>query len=243
MGSKVKPYKDSELNKKTQVAQMFDAISDKYDFLNHFLSFGIDIGWRKKVVKILGRKNPTSILDIATGTGDLAIMMAQKLNAKKIVGLDLSQGMLNVGIEKVAAKNLNHLIEMTQGDSENLPFKNDSFEAITVAFGVRNFENLDKGLQEIYRVLKPQGTLVILEFSQPQGLIIKPLYGFYSHFILPLLGKLISNDKAAYTYLPESVAAFPYGKAFNAILKKTRFNTIDNKPVSFGIATIYSASK
>ena len=243
MGTKVKPYKDSKLSKKAQVAQMFDAISEKYDFLNHFLSFGIDVGWRKKVVKIIGRQNPSTILDIATGTGDLAIMMAQKIHVKKIVGLDLSQGMLDVGIEKVAAKNLNNCITMMQGDSEDLPFDNNSFDAITVAFGVRNFENLNKGLGEILRVLKPQGTLAILEFSQPQSFIMKPLYGFYSRFILPLFGKLISKDKSAYTYLPESVAAFPFGDAFNTILKNTGFNTIRNKPVSFGIATIYAASK
>jgi len=243
MGTKVKPYKDSDLSKKAQVAQMFDAISEKYDFLNHFLSFGIDVGWRKKVVKIIGNQKPDSILDIATGTGDLAVMMAQKLQPSKIIGLDLSQGMLNVGIEKVIRKNLTKTIKMVQGDSENLSFNDNSFDAVTVAFGVRNFENLDKGLSEIFRVLKPNGTLVILEFSQPEGFIIKPLYGFYSKFILPLFGKLISKDKSAYTYLPESVAAFPYGDAFKDILKNLGFTTIRNNPVSFGIATIYVASK
>ncbi len=243
MGTKVKPYKDSDLSKKAQVAQMFDAISEKYDFLNHFLSFGIDVGWRKKVVKIIGYQKPDSILDIATGTGDLAIMMAQKLQPSKIVGLDLSQGMLNVGIEKVIRKNLTKTIKMVQGDSENLSFNDNSFDAITVAFGVRNFENLDKGLSEIFRVLKPNGTLAILEFSQPEGFVMKPLYAFYSKFILPLFGKLISKDKSAYTYLPESVAAFPYGDAFKDILKNLGFTTIQNTPVSFGIATIYVASK
>jgi len=242
MGTKVKPYKNSELSKKEQIAKMFDNISGKYDFLNHFLSMGIDVGWRKKVVKIIAKQNPESILDIATGTGDLAIMMAD-LNAKKIIGLDLSEGMLAVGKEKINAKKLDNLISMIQGDSENLPFSDNHFDAITVAFGVRNFENLDKGLAEILRVLKPKGKLVVLEFSKPEGFIMKSLYGFYSNYILPFLGKLISKDKSAYTYLPESVAAFPYGKAFNKILKKIGFKAIENQPVSFGIATIYAASK
>jgi len=242
MDTIVKPYKDSNLSKKAQVAQMFDNISKKYDFLNHFLSLGIDVGWRKKVVKIIGKQNPDSILDIATGTGDLAIMLAD-LNVSEIVGLDLSEGMLAVGREKVKAKNLSKVIAMVQGDSENLPFDDNRFDAITVSFGVRNFENLTKGLSEILRVLKPQGKLVILEFSKPESFIMKYLYGFYSSVILPFLGKLISKDRSAYTYLPESVAAFPYGKAFNQILKNVGFNAIENQPVSFGIATIYSASK
>jgi len=242
MNTIVKPYKDSDLSKKAQVAQMFDNISKKYDFLNHFLSMGIDVGWRKKVVKIIGKQNPDCILDIATGTGDLAIMLAD-LNVSEIVGLDLSEGMLAVGTEKVKAKHLSKVIAMIQGDSENLPFEDNRFDAITVSFGVRNFENLTKGLSEILRVLKPQGKLVILEFSKPESFIMKHLYGFYSSVILPFLGKLISKDRSAYTYLPESVAAFPYGKAFNQILKNVGFNAIENQPVSFGIATIYSASK
>ncbi|NDK18847.1 MAG: bifunctional demethylmenaquinone methyltransferase/2-methoxy-6-polyprenyl-1,4-benzoquinol methylase UbiE [Zetaproteobacteria bacterium] len=242
MNTIVKPYKDSDLSKKAQVAQMFDNISKKYDFLNHFLSMGIDVGWRKKVVKIIGKQNPDCILDIATGTGDLAIMLAD-LNVSEIVGLDLSEGMLAVGTEKVKAKHLSKVIAMIQGDSENLPFEDNRFDAVTVSFGVRNFENLTKGLSEILRVLKPQGKLVILEFSKPESFIMKHLYGFYSSVILPFLGKLISKDRSAYTYLPESVAAFPYGKAFNQILKNVGFNAIENQPVSFGIATIYSASK
>lgn len=242
MGTKVKPYKDSDLSKKAQVAQMFDNISEKYDFLNHFLSMGIDVGWRKKVVKIIGKQHPNSILDIATGTGDLAIMLSN-LNVSEIVGLDLSEGMLAVGKEKVKAKNLSKIITMIQGDSENLPFTDNRFDAITVAFGVRNFENLEKGLSEILRVLKPQGKLVILEFSKPESFAMKHLYGFYSTVILPVLGRIISKDRSAYTYLPESVAAFPYGKAFNNILKNIGFTAIENQTVSFGIATIYSASK
>ena len=242
MDTIVKPYKDSDLSKKAQVAQMFDNISKKYDFLNHFLSMGIDVGWRKKVVKIIGKQNPDCILDIATGTGDLAIMLAD-LKVSEIVGLDLSAGMLAEGTEKVKAKHLSKVIAMIQGDSENLPFEDNRFDAITVSFGVRNFENLTKGLSEILRVLKPQGKLVILEFSKPESFIMKHLYGFYSSVILPFLGKLISKDRSAYTYLPESVAAFPYGKAFNQILKNVGFNAIENQPVSFGIATIYSASK
>jgi len=242
MGIKVKPYKNSDLSKKVQVTQMFDNISEKYDFLNHFLSMGIDVGWRKKVVKIIAKQNPNSILDIATGTGDLAIMMSL-LKPHKIIGLDISEGMLAVGKEKITAKNLNNIVSMVQGDSEDLPFNDNHFDAITVAFGVRNFENLNKGLSEILRVLKPQGKLVILEFSKPQSFVMKHLYGFYSSAILPFFGRLISKDKVAYTYLPESVDAFPYGQAFNDILKNIGFKAIENQPVSFGIATIYVASK
>lgn len=242
METKVKPYKDSDLSKKAQVAQMFDNISGRYDFLNHFLSMGIDVGWRKKVVKIIGKQNPDLILDIATGTGDLAIMLSN-LNVSKIIGLDLSDGMLAVAKEKIKSKQLSNVVDMIQGDSENLPFDDNYFDAITVAFGVRNFENLETGLSEILRVLKPQGKLVILEFSKPESFVMKYLYGFYSTIILPVLGRIISKDRSAYTYLPESVAAFPYGNAFNKILKKVGFTAIENQPVSFGIATIYSALK
>jgi len=242
MGTKVKPYKNSKLSKKKQIAQMFDNISGNYDFLNHFLSMGIDKKWRRKVLKLVANKKHNKILDIATGTGDLAIMLSQT-NPDKIVGLDLSAGMLEVGKQKINDKKLNHIISLVQGDSENLPFENDSFDVITVAFGVRNFENLDKGLSEIQRVLKPNGLFVVLEFSQPTKFPMKQLFYFYSNFILPVIGKIISKDKSAYTYLPESVAAFPFGKDFNNILLKNGFNKAENKPLTFGIASIYTATK
>jgi demethylmenaquinone methyltransferase/2-methoxy-6-polyprenyl-1,4-benzoquinol methylase len=242
MGTPVKPYKESELTKKEQVAEMFDNISHKYDFLNHFLSMGIDILWRKRVVKLIKKSGAKNILDIATGTGDLAIAMSS-LNPDKITGLDLSAGMLKVGIEKVKEKNLESIIEMIQGDSENLPFQDNTFDAITVSFGVRNFENLDKGLSEINRVLKPNGTFIILEFSQPRKVPMKQLYGFYSKYILPFFGKLISSDSSAYTYLPESVEAFPYGEKLLAILRENGFVNEKAKELSFGISTIYSSQK
>ena len=242
MSSKVTPYKDSSLSKKQQVSEMFDNVSGNYDLLNRILTFGIDIKWRKKVVKIVGDKNPETILDIATGTGDFAIMLA-KLNPKKIIGLDLSKGMLDVGIKKVKEKNLDGLIEMVLGDSENLPFKDNSFDAVTVGFGVRNFENLDKGLQEILRVLKPKGVFVILETSQPEKFPVKQLFNFYSKYIIPNIGKIFSKDKRAYTYLPKSAAVFPYGKKFNNILEKNGFNNATNKPLTFGAASIYTAIK
>lgn len=196
--STVKPYSDSDLSKKKQVEQMFDNISGKYDLLNRILSMGIDVQWRKKVVKSVKNEKPNTILDIATGTGDLAIAMAKATDAK-ITGFDLSAGMLEVGKKKVAEQNLQNQIEMIQGDAENMPFEDNSFDVITVAFGVRNFENLEKGLDDIYRVLKPGGKFIILEFSQPESFPMKQLYGFYSRAILPQIGKKISKDQSAYT--------------------------------------------
>lgn len=240
--STVKPYSDSDLTKKEQVEQMFDNISGKYDELNHILSMGIDVGWRKKVVKIIKNQNPKTVLDIATGTGDLAIMMAKATDAK-ITGFDLSAGMLEVGRQKIKEQNLENRIEMIQGDAEKMPFEDNSFDCITVAFGVRNFENLKKGLDEIYRVLKPGGKFVILEFSQPQSFPMKQLYGFYSKNILPMIGKKISKDKSAYTYLPESVKAFPYGEEMNKILKSSNFIKTTDKKLTFGISSIYASLK
>ncbi|MFV0530963.1 MAG: bifunctional demethylmenaquinone methyltransferase/2-methoxy-6-polyprenyl-1,4-benzoquinol methylase UbiE [Flavobacteriales bacterium] len=242
MGTSVKPYKESDKSKKEQVAEMFDNISPKYDFLNHFLSMGIDIQWRKKVVRHIKTLKASNILDIATGTGDLAIMIAENTSAK-ITGLDLSAGMLEVGRKKVAEKGLNKQIEMIQGDSENLPFEENTFDVVTVSFGVRNFENLEEGLTEIQRVLKPEGTFIILEFSQPEKFPMKQLYGFYSKNILPNIGRIFSKDNAAYTYLPESVEAFPYGKKMVEIIKKCGFKSVTNKSLTFGISTIYTSVK
>ena len=242
MAHKITPYKDSSLSKKEQVAQMFDTISGNYDNLNRVISFGIDVKWRKKVLKMVGESNPKTILDIATGTGDLAILMAQT-KADKIIGLDISAGMLEVGVQKIAAKNLTKTIEMVLGDSENMPFEDNYFDAITVAFGVRNFEHLEKGLAEILRVLKPNGTFVILETSVPDKTPYKQGYQLYSNHILPLIGKLFSKDDAAYGYLSESAAAFPYGEKLNNILRKIGFIDVEALPQTFGVATIYSASK
>jgi demethylmenaquinone methyltransferase/2-methoxy-6-polyprenyl-1,4-benzoquinol methylase len=242
MADKITPYKDSSLSKKEQVAQMFDTISGNYDNLNRVISFGIDVKWRKKVLKMIGKSHPKTILDIATGTGDLAILMAQT-KAEKIIGLDISAGMLEVGVQKIANKNLSKTIEMVLGDSENMPFEDDYFDAITVAFGVRNFENLEKGLSEILRVLKPNGTFVILETSVPDKTPYKQGYHFYSTNILPLIGKLFSKDNVAYGYLSESAAAFPYGEKLNNILRKIGFIDVVALPQTFGVATIYSASK
>jgi demethylmenaquinone methyltransferase/2-methoxy-6-polyprenyl-1,4-benzoquinol methylase len=242
MSKNVTPYKDSNLSKKEQVASMFDNISGNYDNLNRVISFGIDVKWRKKVLKMVANTNPNNILDIATGTGDLAILMA-KTGAESIIGLDISSGMLEVGKQKILNKNLEKRISMVLGDSESMPFEDNYFDAITVAFGVRNFENLEKGLTDILRVLKPNGVFVILETSIPDKFPYKQGYTFYSKNILPLIGKLFSKDNSAYGYLSESAAAFPYGEALNNILKKIGFINVVAAPQTFGVATIYSASK
>jgi len=242
MPGPVTPYKSSTLPKKEQVAQMFDNISGNYDNLNRVISFGIDVKWRKKVLRLVKSKKPETILDIATGTGDLAILMAQT-NAKKIIGLDISAGMLEVGTKKIAALHLSDKIEMMLADSENMPFDDNTFDAITVAFGVRNFEHLEKGLAEILRVLKPNGIFVILETSNPTKTPFKQGYFFYTKYILPLIGKLFSKDNAAYGYLSESASVFPFGEALNNILRKIGFIDVTAMPQTFGVATIYSASK
>ncbi len=242
MPQKVTPYKDSNLGKKEQVTKMFDTISKNYDGLNRVISFGIDIKWRKKVVEILKKEKPQSILDIATGTGDLAIALV-KTGARKIVGLDISPGMLAVGKDKVTDKKLNSTIEMVVGDSEKLTFEDNSFDAVTVSFGVRNFETLNTGMAEILRVLKPNGTLVVLETSVPTKTPYKQGYSFYTKNILPLIGKLFSKDDSAYGYLSESASVFPHGENFNNILREIGFIDVTNKPQTFGVASIYVAKK
>ena len=236
------PYKDSELGKKQQVTEMFDKVSSNYDFLNRVLTFGIDISWRKHVVSLVKEGNAQKVLDIATGTGDLAIMLA-KADIEQVTGLDISAGMLNIGKQKVRDEGLDQSVDMVIGDSENLPFEEGSFDAITVAFGVRNFENLELGLAEIYRVLKPKGSLTVLETSQPTKFPVKQGFQFYSKYIIPTVGKLFSKDKSAYDYLPESAAAFPYGEKFNQILLKTGFDNSQVLPQTLGVATIYHAIK
>lgn len=240
--SKVKPYKNSDLGKKDQVTQMFDNISGDYDGLNRVISFGIDIKWRKKVVKLVKENNPETVLDIATGTGDLAINLAET-NATKIVGLDISSGMLEIGKDKIKKKGLDSKIEMILGDSENMPFEDNSFDAVTVAFGVRNFETLENGLKEILRVLKPGGIFVILETSVPTKTPFKQGYNLYTKNIMPLIGKTFSKDQSAYAYLSESASVFPYGEALNNILRKIGFINVEDFPQTFGVATIYKSSK
>lgn len=242
MPTKVNPYKDSQLNKKEQVTKMFDTISGEYDSLNRVISFGIDVKWRKEVVDIVAKHHPSSILDIATGTGDLAISLTAT-NANEIIGLDISDGMLEVGRQKIKKKNLQNTIKMVIGDSENLPFEDHSFDAITVAFGVRNFENLEKGLSEILRVLKPKGIFVILETSVPTKWPYKQGYKFYSKIILPTIGRVFSKDKFAYRYLSDSASVFPFGEVLNNILRNVGFIEVENRPKTFGVATIYTASK
>lgn len=238
----VLPYKDKSDAKKKQVADMFDSISGKYDFLNHFLSLGIDIRWRKKAIKRLQDLQPRHILDIATGTGDFAIE-SLKLGPEKVIGVDISEGMLNVGREKMKKRGLSEIIDLQSGDSENLQFEDNSFDAVIVAFGVRNFENLEKGLAEMNRVLRPGGRAVILEFSKPTIFPFKQLYNFYFRWILPKIGKLVSKDNAAYTYLPESVNEFPYGNAFLSVLEKTGYKNTTCKPLTLGISSIYVGEK
>ena len=236
------PYKNSEQSKKSQVEEMFNNISSKYDLLNHLLSFNIDKVWRNNTINKLRGKNPSLILDIATGTGDFAIT-ASKIEGAKIVGIDISAGMLEVGIQKIKKKGLAERIELQKADSENLSFENDKFDAAIVGFGVRNFENLTKGLREILRVLKPGGVFYVLEFSKPKKSPFKQIYKFYFTRILPLIGRMVSKDSRAYTYLPESVNEFPDGERFLTILAEVGFVNNSCFAQTFGIASIYEAFK
>ena len=238
----VVPYKEKEAGKKEQVAEMFNNISKRYDFLNHFLSLGIDILWRKKAIRLLKADQPKQILDVATGTGDFAIE-ALALNPDKVVGVDISSGMLEIGKQKMKKKGIDHIIDMQMGDSEKLLFDDNTFDAAIVAFGVRNFENLSKGLSDMCRVLKTGGKIVVIEFSRPKHFPMKQLYNFYFKSILPIIGKLISKDQSAYTYLPESVEAFPDGQDFLNILTEVGFKNVECRPLTFGISSIYIGQK
>ena len=238
--SAVKPYSESG-SKKQQVEEMFDSISHRYDFLNRLFSLGIDQGWRKKVVKLVGSGKPEKVLDVATGTADLAIMLSKV--SKNVVGLDLSEGMLQLGRKKVDKRGLDDRIELIKGDSEALPFEDGSFDAVTVSFGARNFGNLQQGMNELVRVLRPGGRLVVLEFSKPRKAPFKQLFRFYFHTLMPFFGKLVSGDSSAYTYLPESVDAFPDGQDFMNVVIRAGAKEERMIPVTGGIATIYSALK
>ncbi len=238
----VVPYKEKDTSKREQVAEMFDAISPKYDLLNHVLSGGIDILWRKKAIRQLRPYAPKTILDIATGTGDFALE-ALALNPEKIVGVDISEGMLAVGREKMKKRGVDHIIQLRSGDSERLPVKDNEFDAVIVSFGVRNFENLLAGLTDMQRVTRPGGVCVVLEFSNPRRTPFKQLYGFYSNKVLPLIGRLVSKDSSAYTYLPESVRAFPDGPDFLRIFEQAGFTNTKWLLLTFGIASIYIGRK
>lgn len=242
MKKNITPYKDTTTGKKEQVTQMFDNISGNYDRLNRVITFGMDIRWRKNVFNIVKAHQPERILDIATGTGDMAFLYAQT-SAKEIIGLDISTGMLDVAKQKAAKLDLGAKVAFTVGDAEKLPFENDSFDVVTVSYGIRNFEDLEKGLKEIHRVLNANGIMVILETSTPKSFPMKQGYMIYTKYLLPLIGRLFSSDKKAYSYLSESAIAFPYGEKLKVILENVGFGQVKVLPQAQGISTIYNAAK
>lgn len=239
----VVPYKEKDSSKREQIAEMFDNVSPKYDFLNHLLSGGIDFWWRKKAISMLRAEKPQLILDIATGTGDLAVEAVKQLKPEKVIGVDISEGMLSFGREKMKKLGLEDKIELQMGDSEKLQFENNTFDAVIVSFGVRNFENLEKGLTDMCRVTKSGGTCVVMEFSNPKTPVIKQLYNFYNATILPFIGRLVSKDSSAYSYLPESVKAFPEGENFLRVFEKAGFSQTKCIPLTFGVCSIYVGKK
>jgi demethylmenaquinone methyltransferase/2-methoxy-6-polyprenyl-1,4-benzoquinol methylase len=242
MNQEITPYAGNA-TKKEQVTTMFNNISGTYDFLNHFLSLGIDIIWRRMAIKELATIQPKTILDVATGTGDFAFESISILKPEKIIGVDISEGMLEVAKKKIKERNLGHVFSVQLGDSEGLNFEDNTFDAITVAFGVRNYEHLEKGLADMLRVLKPQGKIVILEFSKPRVFPVKQLYHFYFKYVTPFFGKLFSKDKRAYTYLNESVIAFPDGQAFTQLMEKVGYQNTKHRSLTFGISAIYTGIK
>ena len=243
MSEQVTPYQNTDSGKKEQVAEMFNNISGSYDFLNHFLSLGIDNIWRRKAIDQLKDLKPKTLLDVATGTGDFALVAHKRLKPDLITGIDISEGMLKVGLDKMQDKKLSDQIHLQYGDSENMPFENDRFDAITVAYGVRNFENLLQGLSEMHRVLKEGGKAVVLEFSNPKKFPVKQVFSMYFKYILPTIGKLVSKDNRAYTYLPESVKVFPEGDAFLKVLKEAGFKNTRQIMLSGGISSLYIGEK
>ncbi len=243
MSATVKPYQEMETGKREQVELMFNNISPKYDLLNRVLSLGIDKIWRKQALNLLKKDSPKIILDVATGTADLAIEAATRLKPTSIIGIDIAEDMLQIGREKITKRYLDKVITLQKGDSEKINFPDNTFDAVVVSFGVRNFEHLEIGLSEIHRVLKPAGSIMVLEFSKPQRAPFKQIYQFYFKNILPVVGKLVSKDTAAYTYLPDSVNAFPDGKAFCSILEKVGFGIEHYKPFTFGVCTAYVGKK
>ncbi len=238
----IKPY-NTEEKKTVQVEKMFDNIAHAYDRLNHTLSWGIDKRWRKQAIAWLRPFGPERIIDIATGTGDFAIQACKSLRPHQLIGMDISEGMMNIGKEKAKKEGLEPILSFAKEDCMKLSFRNKEFDAVTVAFGVRNFEDLDKGLSEIYRILVPGGHLVILELSVPEKFPMKQLYAIYSKVVIPSLGKLFSKDKEAYTYLPASIRAFPQGKIMRNIISKAGFGEVNYKRMTFGICTLYMATK
>ena len=239
---KINPYDDNRC-KTEQVQEMFDSIAPAYDFMNRAMTFGIDKLWRAKAVKMIGKQSPKTILDVATGTGDLAIKLAKTLNLGKVTGIDLSEGMIAVGRKKVSDEGLCEKIELMQGDCLALPFGDNMFDCITVAYGVRNFEHLDVGYKEMLRVLKTGGMLCVIELSTPTSPIVRPLYKFYTRYIIPFVGRLVSKDVRAYSYLPESIAAVPQGNDMLALMANAGFGQCKYRPLTFGTCTIYTAIK
>lgn len=239
----VVPDASSKLSKKEQVADMFNNIAGKYDFLNHLLSLGIDKGWRTKAIKSIESIAPKKILDVATGTGDLAIAAAKKITDSNVVGIDIAAQMLEVGKVKIEDKNLSARIEMKVGDSEALPYADNHFDAVLCAYGVRNFQDLPKGLSEMCRVMRKGGRLAILEFSQPKTFPVKQVFSIYFKYVMPLFGKMVSKHSTAYNYLPESVMAFPEGQDFCKILEQCGYKNVKARPLTFGITSLYTAEK
>ena len=240
---KIVPYKQATTDKKEQVAEMFNRIAFRYDFVNRFLSAGIDVGWRKKAIRQLSKLNPQYILDVATGTADMPLLLYKMLQTKQITGIDISEGMLELGRKKIAAQGLQNVIALQTGDSEAINFGDATFDAVTVSFGVRNFAHLTKGLAEMHRVLRPQGKAVILEFSQPKNGLVKRLYHLYCHVLAPAAGGLISKNREAYQYLNDSIEAFPEGENFLKIMQQAGFRNVYRKPLTLGVCTIYCGEK